>query len=67
MVAVSSNWDNIENSQVSGFEKFRIHDFVGGRYSTLGGSWNCYYAWTGVSNFKEILNGADSMDIHFSK
>ena len=65
MVAVSSNWDNIENSQVSYFEKFRIHDFVGGRYSLWGAAGISIMLGLGVSNFKEILNGADSMDIHF--
>ncbi len=64
-VAVSSNMRNVDNFPVSFKYVFKIHDFVGGRYSFWGSAGISVMLGLGVENFNNILDGGYNMDQHF--
>ncbi len=64
-IAVSSEHTNVEKSSITFREKFKIHKFVGGRYSLWGPAGISIMLALGVQNFEKLLKGASSMDSHF--
>ena len=64
-VAVLSDTHKIENFSFQFGYKFKIHDFIGGRYSFWGVAGISIMLGLGVDNFNKILAGGASMDRHF--
>jgi glucose-6-phosphate isomerase len=64
-IAVTSNVDKAKEFGIDPNNCFKMWDWVGGRYS-LWSSIGLPIALTcGMDNFKELLNGASSIDEHF--
>lgn len=64
-VAISSFMSKIESSFIKFKYKFEIHNYVGGRYSLWGPAGISIALSLGTENFKQVLDGAFSMDTHF--
>ena len=64
-IAVSSEYNNVEKCSIIFREKFKIHKFVGGRYSLWGPAGISIMLALGIQNFQKFLEGASSMDSHF--
>ncbi|MBU2916218.1 MULTISPECIES: glucose-6-phosphate isomerase [Reichenbachiella] len=64
-IALSTNQTAVEAFGIDAKNMFEFWDWVGGRYS-LWSSIGASIALTiGFDNFKELLDGAEAMDIHF--
>lgn len=64
-IALSTNQKSVEAFGIDSANMFEFWDWVGGRYSlwsSIGMSIACA---VGFDNFKELLDGAEEMDIHF--
>ncbi|MEP2026317.1 MAG: glucose-6-phosphate isomerase [Reichenbachiella sp.] len=64
-IALSTNKKSVEDFGIDSANMFEFWDWVGGRYSlwsSIGMSIACAI---GYDNFKELLDGAEAMDIHF--
>lgn len=64
-VALSTNLDAVIEFGIAEQNIFEFWDWVGGRYSLWSAIGLSIACTIGFENFRELLNGANSMDIHF--
>ena len=64
-VAVSTNIKAVTNFGIAPENIFPMWNWVGGRFSLWSAVGLSISLSVGFSNFKELLNGAEEMDIHF--
>lgn len=64
-VAVSTNLDAAQNFGIDKKNIFPMWNWVGGRFSLWSSVGLSISLSVGYDNFKELLNGAEEMDIHF--
>lgn len=64
-VAVSTNLDAVQSFGIDKNNIFPMWDWVGGRFSLWSAVGLSISLSIGYDNFKELLNGAEEMDIHF--
>lgn len=64
-IAVSTNIDKVKEFGIAEYNIFPMWDWVGGRYSLWSAIGLSCMIMVGVNNFKQLLNGAHTMDEHF--
>ncbi|APG65668.1 glucose-6-phosphate isomerase [Tenacibaculum todarodis] len=64
-VAVTANLTEVNNFGIPKENVFRLWDWVGGRFSIWSSVGLSISLSVGFDNFRELLNGAEEMDIHF--
>ncbi|TYP99692.1 glucose-6-phosphate isomerase [Tenacibaculum adriaticum] len=64
-VAVSTNLEAVENFGIDKNNIFPMWNWVGGRFSLWSAVGLSISLSVGFDNFKELLDGAEEMDIHF--
>ncbi|UUV22212.1 glucose-6-phosphate isomerase [Paenimyroides aestuarii] len=67
LVAVSSNIPEAVNYGIETQNIFPMWDYVGGRYSLWSAVGVSTALAIGFNHFKELLNGAHEMDVHFAQ
>ncbi|WP_271855952.1 glucose-6-phosphate isomerase [Patiriisocius marinus] len=66
-VAVSTNLDAVKAFGISAENTFTLWDWVGGRFSLWSAVGLSTCCAVGYDNFKELLEGANEMDVHFKE
>ena len=64
-VAISTNKIAVEAFGIAADNIFKFWDWVGGRYSLWSSIGLSIAIFIGIDNFKELLSGANDIDIHF--
>ncbi|UXP31313.1 glucose-6-phosphate isomerase [Reichenbachiella agarivorans] len=64
-IALSTNKASVEAFGIDSKNMFEFWDWVGGRYSLWSSIGASIALTVGFKNFKELLNGAEAMDLHF--
>lgn len=64
-VAVSTNLEAVNSFGIDKKNVFPMWDWVGGRFSLWSAVGLSISLSVGYDNFKELLNGAEEMDVHF--
>jgi len=64
-VAVSTNLEAIEHFGIDPKNTFPMWNWVGGRFSLWSGVGLSISLAVGFDNYKELLDGAEEMDVHF--
>ncbi|TAN44416.1 MAG: glucose-6-phosphate isomerase [Nitrospirae bacterium] len=64
-IAISTNEKDVVKFGIAPENMFRFWDWVGGRYSLWSAIGLSIACAVGFKNFKELLEGAHAMDIHF--
>ncbi|PIB35539.1 glucose-6-phosphate isomerase [Reichenbachiella sp. 5M10] len=64
-IALSTNQKSVEAFGIDSANMFEFWDWVGGRYSLWSSIGASIALTVGFDNFKELLNGAEAMDLHF--
>ena len=64
-VAVSTNLEAVSNFGIDKSNIFPMSNWVGGRFSLWSSVGLSISLSVGYENFKELLNGAEEMDLHF--
>lgn len=64
-IALSTNKKSVETFGIDSANMFEFWDWVGGRYSLWSSIGMPIACAIGYDNFKELLDGAEAMDIHF--
>lgn len=64
-VALSTNEEAVEAFGIDPGNMFRFWDWVGGRYSLWSAIGLSIALSTGMNHFRELLAGAEDMDLHF--
>ncbi|WP_225639437.1 glucose-6-phosphate isomerase [Candidatus Profftia sp. (ex Adelges kitamiensis)] len=66
-IALSANSQAVHNFGINTDNMFKFWDWVGGRYSLWSAAGLSIALSLGFDNFKQMLNGAHTMDQHFAK
>lgn len=66
-VAVSTNIADVQKFGIAADNVFPMYDWVGGRFSLWSTAGLSIAMTVGMSNFKELLEGAAMMDLHFKE
>ena len=66
-VALSTNLDEVSKFGIAGENMFPFWDFVGGRYSLCSAIGLSVMVAIGQENFKKMLQGFHSVDMHFKE
>ncbi|MGO3236707.1 MAG: glucose-6-phosphate isomerase [Psychroflexus halocasei] len=66
-VAVSTNLDAVEKFGIASDNIFPMFDWVGGRFSLWSTAGLSIALTVGMTHFKELLRGAEAMDLHFKE
>jgi len=64
-VGISTNEEEMDRFGIPPENRFRIWDWVGGRYSLWSSVGLSIACMIGFENFSELLSGAHAMDLHF--
>ncbi|MGL1885078.1 MAG: glucose-6-phosphate isomerase [Reichenbachiella sp.] len=64
-IALSTNQKSVEAFGIDAANMFEFWDWVGGRYSLWSSIGTSIALTIGFDNFKQLLDGAEAMDIHF--
>jgi glucose-6-phosphate isomerase len=66
-VAISTNAEGVQSFGIDVKNMFKFWDWVGGRYSLWSAIGLSIACAIGFKNFKDLLEGAHEMDLHFQK
>jgi glucose-6-phosphate isomerase len=66
-VAVSTNLDAVEKFGIASDNIFPMFEWVGGRFSLWSTAGLSIALTVGMTHFKELLQGAEAMDLHFKE